>query len=396
MNEKYMLEWLDTLVTVTLNPAKAKVAAIQPEDVARIMNGIGNEKTKIMNGIKLLVFNAGSEAELKHYTKLYHSSLVVLLDQAVRNQAHHRKFPLLKPVSDELIQCLDELILFLEQRFAGYLVLSERLPATYLAQVKADLNDRIRTLEGKLKSQEAFQPAAGILIQVLRRFLNQTPGEHEFTLSEISYIRELCQEVENLKPDDVSSFFSALDERLIYLNFNHRLYADYLLQRLNKDVSSYKTAEDKMDYLLVYGKALRQLPPKPGAIFSDKYPDLIKVLLNWFRHEISYLEKSARLFAKAGQRSAEKPAPAKAKQKVICALSTDQTGLILRAADESRILVAKSMNEVFKTIVPHLSTPYNENLSYDGMRSKSYVAEERDKQKAIEALKRIIKKIEEY
>jgi len=75
---------------------------------------------------------------------------------------------------------------------------------------------------------------------------------------------------------------------------------------------------------------------------------------------------------------------------------TDQTGLIIRAADELRILVAKSMSQVFKTIVPHLSTPYKEDLSYDGMRSKSFVAEERDKQKAIEALQRIIKKIEEY
>ena len=73
-----------------------------------------------------------------------------------------------------------------------------------------------------------------------------------------------------------------------------------------------------------------------------------------------------------------------------------QTGLILRATDELRILVSKSMNEVFKTIVPHLSTPYKEDLSYDGMRSKSYVAEDRDKQIAIETLERIIKKIKQY
>jgi len=54
------------------------------------------------------------------------------------------------------------------------------------------------------------------------------------------------------------------------------------------------------------------------------------------------------------------------------------------------------MSQVFKTIVPNLSTPYKEDLSYDGMRSKSYVAEERDKQIAVETLERIIKKIKEY
>lgn len=86
----------------------------------------------------------------------------------------------------------------------------------------------------------------------------------------------------------------------------------------------------------------------------------------------------------------------KEKQKVRCILSSDQMGLILRAADDIRILEAKSMSEVFRTIVPHLATPYRENLSYDGMRSKAYVAEERDKQIAIETLEGIIKKIRGY
>jgi hypothetical protein len=54
------------------------------------------------------------------------------------------------------------------------------------------------------------------------------------------------------------------------------------------------------------------------------------------------------------------------------------------------------MNEVFKTIVPHLSTPYKENLSYDSMRSKSYVAETRDKEIVIETLEKMIKKIKGY
>jgi hypothetical protein len=54
------------------------------------------------------------------------------------------------------------------------------------------------------------------------------------------------------------------------------------------------------------------------------------------------------------------------------------------------------MNHLFKTIVPFLSTPNKVNLSYDSMRSKAYVAEERDKAIAIETLERMIKQIKEY
>ncbi|KFF13754.1 hypothetical protein [Flavobacterium hydatis] len=82
--------------------------------------------------------------------------------------------------------------------------------------------------------------------------------------------------------------------------------------------------------------------------------------------------------------------------KVLCKLSTDQTALILRASDELKILMSKSMNHLFKTIVPFLSTPNRTDLSYDSMRSKAYVAEERDKEIAIDTLERMIKQIKEY
>ncbi|MCH5684017.1 hypothetical protein LWM68_06895 [Niabella sp. W65] len=54
--------------------------------------------------------------------------------------------------------------------------------------------------------------------------------------------------------------------------------------------------------------------------------------------------------------------------------------------------MARSLNSVFKNIVPYLSTQYQEDISYDSMRSKSYAAESRDKEIVIETLKQIIKR----
>ena len=82
--------------------------------------------------------------------------------------------------------------------------------------------------------------------------------------------------------------------------------------------------------------------------------------------------------------------------KLKCILSTDRLALILQAGDESRILKARSIREVFKTIVPYLSTSYKAELSYDSMRSKSYVLEESAKEIAVKTLERIIKHIKEY
>jgi hypothetical protein len=84
------------------------------------------------------------------------------------------------------------------------------------------------------------------------------------------------------------------------------------------------------------------------------------------------------------------------RHKVLCTLSADQIALILRAADESQILKARSMNAVFKFIIPYLSTPHKENLSAAAVRSKAYNPEEADRDAAVDALQRIIKKIQGY
>jgi len=83
-------------------------------------------------------------------------------------------------------------------------------------------------------------------------------------------------------------------------------------------------------------------------------------------------------------------------EKVLCNLSTDQTAILLRAADDSKILVARSMRSVFKAIIPHLSTPYKRNISYDSVRVKSYNIEEKDKIIAIKHLQLMIDKIKSY
>lgn len=400
MNEGYILEWLDTLVTVTLNPVKTKVTSIHPDDIQKLQSHINNEKGRIIITIKTMVFSVVNEDHIRSGIKKYHSSLIDLLDQAMENQIHNSKYPGLEQISNELVLCIDELLLLIEGRFANYLGTYERLPTTYFLLVKKELVTRITAIADKFENYPALQPVAGMIGQALVNRLNHSTGKRPFTFQETAYIKDLCSEVERLDIKDNSNIFSVLDELLIYWNFNSRVYIDNLTQRLAKSVNNHIKPEERMEQLLFCFKSFKQLHRKPDVVFNPKQMDLHKAIGNWFRHEIFFLERKMRLSVTPLKSYPEMPRQkvftGKPKQKVTCTLSTDQTGLILRAADELRILVAKSMSEVFKSIVPHLSTPYKENLSYDGMRSKSYVAEDRDKQIAIETLQRIIKKIEEY
>lgn len=82
--------------------------------------------------------------------------------------------------------------------------------------------------------------------------------------------------------------------------------------------------------------------------------------------------------------------------KILCMLSVDQIGLILRAADDTRLIQSTSMSQVFKSIVPYLSTANKTDISFDSMRASTYHPETPDKEKAIAALERMIAKIKDY
>jgi hypothetical protein len=82
--------------------------------------------------------------------------------------------------------------------------------------------------------------------------------------------------------------------------------------------------------------------------------------------------------------------------KLLCKLSTDQIGIILKAADDTKVILASSMSVIFRTIVPYLSTDRNKNMSWDSMRKSTYRMEQSDKDVAIATLEKLILKIKGY
>jgi hypothetical protein len=398
----YPLEWIDLVITVTLNPAGTNVKDVTNEQIACISARLGKEITQLKSSLKNQAFVLTKESQIELLIKKYHSTLIILLDEAFENKNKViEKSDLLRTAYDEIIICLDELLSFIEVRFSSYLSLDERVPATYLLVSKKELRQRLGKLKTRLYKLISDHRIVDIVINTLYSFTNRPKDDYAVTFRELLYKKTLIKELEILEdPEKKTCIYTALNERLIYLNFNSKAFANHFTERLAEKINEFENISDKLDQLLVHFKEFNQMHRKPGVIFNPQYRDIKTVLSNWFVQEIFYLEKKMRLSVIPLQSQPElikqKASSEKPKQKVMCVLSTDQTGLILRASDELRILVAKSMSEVFKTIVPHLSTPYKEELSYDGMRSKSYVAEERDKHIAIETLERIIRKIKEY
>ncbi len=400
---RYTLEWLDSLITISLNPAKTDLNTLSDDEIRFVITKITEEKEKLLTILKNQIFGLTKEKQIALLVNQSHSSLIVLLDQVLKfPKIQNLNRSSLKDLHNSLISILEELLSFIEVRFLPYLSLNERVPITYLAVTGKELKQRVDKLKIKLLVHEANIQLVNIVLTSLYSFISRLKVEFPVTFRELLYQKDLLKELELLElPKGETAVFTALDELLIYLNFNSKFYMGYFTKRLAEKVNLNENNSTKLERLLFHYKQFNQMHRKPGVILNPQYGDLKTELSNWFTQEIFYLEKKLHLtivpINESVEQKGSEPASQKVEpQKLLCILSVDQMALVLRSADDLKIVMARSLNSVFKTIVPHLSTPYQDNISYDSMRSKSYNAETRDKEIVIQTLEQMIKKIKEY
>jgi hypothetical protein len=398
--KKYTLEWLDLIITFTLDPTKTNVDALGQKEaetiVAKAVSEIHNNKTFL----KQQTFTVSSKRKIQHLIKQHHSTLVILLDHAYENALKLRTSnPVIVRTIQTVIGCVDELLTFIENHFWEYISLDERVPAAYLTQIKKEVAHRIDTIRPGLIRRVGNKNLTNILLNALNDF-NSENQNRPISLREVFYKKEVIKGLEKINDlKDEDKVHDAVIELLVYLNFNSRSFMNYYTQKLAQKINAYGPIRDKMTQLLLCYKEFNQMHRKPGVKLNPNYADVKKVIGNWFAQEIMYLEKKHQWDVNPLQDFSPSPSPANnlsERFKVLCFLSVDQIGLLFRAMDSLRILKARSLNLVYQSITPYLSTPRKQDLSWESMRNKSYSVEQRDKEVLIKTLESIIEWIKEY
>ena len=399
MIKTHPLEWLDSLILQTFDPKNTTSSSISESTLSLTSENIAKESQKIQIQLKNEVFSLRKKRQIRLLIRKYHSTLIFLLDNVIENRKNTIfNAPNLSTSIDTIISALEELLSFIEIRFATYLSLDERVPITYLIVSRNELHLKLDKLQRKKWQNEIHQNIMESVISVLYQLIQSNRG-YKITYRQILYQKELFKSIDDFDESEKSvDIYTSLDELLIRLNFNAQVYITCLINRIVSNLDMQTTLTDRMSKLLFIFKEFRQLYSNESIMFEPSQQNIKSVLHNWFKHEVAYLEREIELNAslRIGMQTKNIDATVALDNKIECILSTDQMGLILRATDESRILKARSMSQIFKTIVPYLSTPFKKDLSYQSVRSKSYNAEERDKEIAIQTLEKIIKKIKSY
>jgi len=393
----YPLEWFDSLIINSFDADNSSVKVSEYE-LENLRKTIVSESKKIKIHIKDSFFELKSKRQIRLLIRKYHSSLVFLIDRVVEIRMIEKYHsPEFFRIFDLIVSSLDDLLSFVEIRYSSFISLNQRVSYSYFSIWKKETLEVLKNLIKKKENTRENDPELEFVVDLLAVPL-QNSKKSKYTYRQILYYREIIMELEKLN-DQVteSEGFSNLDLMLIRMNFNSREYTDRLVTRIGRYLEGFENLSERLEKLLYFCKKLSKINVDLKLTFNPSQQNLISFLEYWFSSEIRFAEKKAAILmqeqidASAGSEFVEK-----ADSKLECILSGDQIGLILRATDEARIIKAKSMNYIFKSIVPYLSTPVKRNLSYQSVRSKSYNAEERDKEIAIESLEKIIRKIKTY
>ncbi len=397
MNKMYPLEWFDSLIinSLDIDNSTVKVSEYELENLSKT---IVSESKKIKIHIKNSFFELKSKRQIRLLIRKYHSSLVFLLDKVVEIRMIEKfNSPEFFRIFDLIVSSLDDLLSFVETRYSSFMSLDQRVSCSYFSIWKKDTLEVLKNVIKKKENTEENDPELEFVVNLLATPL-QNSRKSKYTYRQILYYREIIIELEKLNyPVTESEGFSNLDLMLIRMNFNSREYTERLVTRVGRYLEGFENLSERLEKLLYFCKKLSKIYADIKLTFNPSQQNLILFLEYWFSSELRYVEKKAAIEMQqqtdnyAGSEFVEK-----ADSKLECMLSGDQIGLILRATDEARIIKAKSMNYIFKSIVPYLSTPVKRNLSYQSVRSNSYNAEERDKEIAIESLEKIIRKIKTY
>nr|WP_199001401.1 hypothetical protein [Flavobacterium sp. ASV13] len=399
MNIIYPLEWFDTLILQTFDPLSVNIESLNDNDISVIAENISKESIKIQVHLKNEVFSLKKKRHIRVTVRQYHSTLIFLLDSVIENRTEKvLQSEKIRKLADLLISNLDYLISFIEDRFSYYLSLDERVPITYLMVCRKELALKLQRINKRNLSSEPDKLTIKRVVKLLQNAIEADNGK-KLTYRRILYFRELLKLLEEYNGDTENpSIFTPLDELLIDHNFNSLQYISILTERMTEQIYNTEKQSAKLNLLLLFFKDFKQLHSNVKITFDVCHQNIKDLLENWFASEISFLqnrdelEGAGNMFSKRNINSSSQIP----ENKIQCTLSSDQMGLILRATDETRVLKAKSMSLIFKTIVPYLSTPFKRNLSYQSVRSKSYNPEEKDKEFVIKTLEKIIKHIKEY
>ncbi len=380
LNFTNSLQWLETIYPINLPQFEKSDVS----DISQLfIKEIDSYKLAFQKNLTLDIFEFRNTDRVKYVARLVNQTLIYHLKKinSLKEVESNREKGL---VYEYLFSTLNELLIFTNEKFRDYLPreLTDHHNALGIEKNEFHLKKRklISILKPVLNSD--------LYNLILSPFEDYDDNENHALNNKRNYLIMIANNVIDL----VTKFKNHQIEKevvklLVYLNFNSSEFIAFIINGIKNDLMTLGL-EEKKEAIYHHYYNFFQVSNTDESRLNEQLKDLETILEKWFLTQLDLINQQSSNLVKS-QSTKKNP-------KIFCSLNIDQISLFFRAADECRVIEAKSLSAVFHAIIPYLSSINKENISPDSVRNKSYQAEEKDKIYITQLLNKMIAKINGY
>ncbi|WPQ61923.1 hypothetical protein SIO70_26530 [Chitinophaga sancti] len=398
----YAFEWVEHLINYELNPVTLQNFPMPDENSTQLIEKIRLEKLRTQQSLLELFFEQPEHKKTKELIRKYHDELIILFNRIYQIRTHEMSVRAgVTDIQYHVLNTLRELTEWFEFRYKKYLTPEQRYPVTKLLMIREEIMENRLPIMEMLRATGNSDMAIEVLIAPLDAFVEKIDSGGIITLHEAEYHQELVRDIlRSQGSHNVNSDCPPLHELLVYWNLNTKQCITYFTKGLESAIAAFQTNEEKLDFLHVERKHVATMVELPNFIYDPRYPSIKSYFLEYLENEIKYLDHKLAGFTVAlAEPTAEPekdpddllvPTP-----KAIISLSVDQIGILLRGLKKVGFFMSKSMNDIYRSIIPAISTQERSDISIESVKSKAYAAEHRDIDIVIAFLTKLIQAIRE-
>lgn len=267
-----------------------------------------------------------------------------------------------------IYQCLEKLLLFLEEHLGAYLDLSVTVPYRRRLQAQHELEPIVENI---LKTLTGSSITAELLA-----VLDEPFGEikalkaSSVTYRELYYLEQLVQSLDQRVDKAADLTEERVLSTLFQINFNSSALLHYLMDQLSDAIRQAETPQHAQQVLHQARQQFQVWAGGETQAYRPGYPPIHQQLLRWIEDELAYREKNGVVIATESQQE-------EASKKVKTSLTVPQLALWLRLSSEAGIFPRQNLSNLCRQFSRILHSSGQETLSAESLRGKYYQPDER-------------------
>jgi hypothetical protein len=365
----YQLAKLEELISVTFRPETILISDLTPNQITKYLELTLREAEYIKNGVRQNIINATHQSSVEIYVRQHQLALTELANKISGYSTHPgiAILPDLVKFYHQLYDSIEELLLFIERYFAGYLDTNLPISANRFNYFKSDIADRLKEINLVIDANRLSNELFELIIQPLQEILSNTVKTISY--HRVAYLKELAATVlaylssRNMKDKVVDLF-----EILFTISFNSPEFFHNYIAMTAAELRPITNISAKMELLYRYIKKIRLYPSKKGFILYPELPTIKDQVIGWLEEEIKFLQISHDL----GKSLSSPKEIIQGEGKIHCSLSVAQLACFIRLLVEIKLITNANQTEMLRFFSEHFRTDKRESIAFESLRTKYY------------------------